>query len=199
MHRIAGRLDHCHGDPVAGVYSRALRQCVGQKRRNSKRRVCNLYLWPALRGERGDREATLAMGFWLYGSHSRDACQYFICVDRPDGFSRRSGMSALFAIKRRKTRGAVLAFGGAILIGVVGWTSSGERLVFWKKSLEFISKAPLIGHGTGTIRSLYEKSAVGKTGAAGKISTNPHNQTFAIGIQLGFAGVVGLWAMCSLM
>ena len=53
----------------------------------------------------------------------------------------------------------------------------------------------MIGQGKGTIRSLYEKSAVGQAGAAGEVSANPYNQTFAVGIQLGLVGVAVLWAM----
>jgi O-antigen ligase len=73
--------------------------------------------------------------------------------------------------------------------------SSGERIEFWKKSFEFMREAPAIGHGTGTIAELFAQSAVGKTGADGVASTNPHNQTFVIGIQLGLVGVMVLWAM----
>jgi hypothetical protein len=74
-------------------------------------------------------------------------------------------------------------------------TSSGERLEFWKKSAELVRDAPIMGHGTGTILSLFEKSASGKTGVAGVAAANPHNQTFAVAIQLGFVGVLVLWAM----
>jgi O-antigen ligase len=74
-------------------------------------------------------------------------------------------------------------------------TSSEERMVFWTKSLRFIASAPLIGHGTGSIPELFKHSAVGQVGASSEVSTNPHNQTFAVAIQLGFAGVVVLWAM----
>ena len=73
-------------------------------------------------------------------------------------------------------------------------TSTGERLEFWKKSAEFIRQAPVIGHGTGTIRTLFEKAAAGQTGAAGVAAANPHNQTLAVGIQLGVrrhCGAVG--------
>ena len=73
--------------------------------------------------------------------------------------------------------------------------SSGERIEFCKKSLEFIREAPIIGHGTGSITELFAKSAVGKTGAAASVTTNPHNQTFAVAIQLGLVGAVVLWAM----
>jgi len=74
-------------------------------------------------------------------------------------------------------------------------TSSGERIEFTKKSLRFIGEAPVIGHGTGTISNLFAQSTVGKTSAAGKRTTNPHNQTFAVAIQLGLIGAAVLWAM----
>ena len=74
-------------------------------------------------------------------------------------------------------------------------TSAGERIVFWTKSLEFIADAPLIGHGTGTITEMFERAAAGKSGVRGEVSTNPHNQTFAVGIQLGVLGIAVLWAM----
>ena len=35
----------------------------------------------------------------------------------------------------------------------------------------------------------------GGTGSAATATTNPHNQTFAVAIQLGLAGAVVLWAM----
>jgi O-antigen ligase len=73
--------------------------------------------------------------------------------------------------------------------------SSGERVEFAKKSIAFIRAAPVIGHGTGSIPSLFAKSSVGKTGAKGSATTNPHNQTLAVAIQLGLIGAVILWAM----
>ena len=36
-------------------------------------------------------------------------------------------------------------------------TSIGLRLEFWQKSLRFISEAPVIGHGTGSLRGLFER------------------------------------------
>src|SRR5262245_34289868 len=102
----------------------------------------------------------------------------------------------VFAIRKPNPKATAAICGGAILIGVVGWntssylhgrateirtdlkkyeaadtvTSSGERLVYWKKSIEFISQAPLIGHGTGSIRSLFGKESVGQTGAAAEVT-----------------------------
>ncbi|HZT24518.1 MAG TPA: O-antigen ligase family protein [Pseudolabrys sp.] len=73
--------------------------------------------------------------------------------------------------------------------------SSGERIAFAKYSIAFIRSAPIIGHGTGSIHDLFVKATAGRTGASGSATTNPHNQTFAVGIQLGFVGIAVLWAM----
>lgn len=74
-------------------------------------------------------------------------------------------------------------------------TSSGDRILFWEKSIDFIAAAPLIGHGTGSIASLFRQAAIGQSGARAQLSTNPHNQTFAVAIQLGILGTVALWGM----
>lgn len=74
-------------------------------------------------------------------------------------------------------------------------TAAGERLEFWQKSIGFVRTAPIIGHGTGSIREQFRLSAVGRTGMAGEVSTNPHNQILAIGIQLGLVGMALLLAM----
>ncbi len=114
----------------------------------------------------------------------------------------------LFAIRRLSFNGIVLVISASILIGVAAWytspylqhrvddilveiqmyeaantrTSSGERIEFWKKSIEFVRQSPIVGHGTGSIHSLFEKSAVGQTGTAGVAAANPHNQTLAVAI-----------------
>jgi O-antigen ligase len=74
-------------------------------------------------------------------------------------------------------------------------TSAGERLTFWTKSVGFIKAAPIVGHGTGSIRDQFKRSAVGKTGMAAEVAENPHNQIFAVGIQLGFVGIAVLLTM----
>ena len=127
----------------------------------------------------------------------------------------------LFAIMHLAWRGIVLLAGAVVVVVAAAWfsspylrdrvevlrtevqryeatdarTSSGERIDFAKRSIAFIRTAPVIGHGTGSIRDQFQKSAVGKTGTAGVAAANPHNQTLAIGIQLGFVGIVVLWAM----
>jgi O-antigen ligase len=116
-------------------------------------------------------------------------------------------------------RAAAMAVAGLVAVGAVGlssqtvrdkvakaWlevetyqetnanTSAGARLEFWKKSVDFISDAPLIGHGTGSIRSQFARAATGE-GASALIADNPHSQTLAVGIQLGFVGIALLYAM----
>jgi O-antigen ligase len=77
-------------------------------------------------------------------------------------------------------------------------TSIGLRLEFWKKSLRFFSEAPVIGHGTGSLRPLFERAATDYADPAQKgkgIISNPHNQTLNIAVQWGTVGVILLYAM----
>jgi O-antigen ligase len=71
----------------------------------------------------------------------------------------------------------------------------GGRGEFWRQSVEFIGQAPLIGHGTGSTPSLFEKAPGSTNEQLGNITINPHQQTLAIGIQLGLLGMATLWAM----
>lgn len=52
-----------------------------------------------------------------------------------------------------------------------------------------------MGHGTGATREMFWRSADGQSGLAALVTANPHNQTFAIGIQLGLFGIILLYAM----
>jgi hypothetical protein len=75
-------------------------------------------------------------------------------------------------------------------------TSMGLRLEFWKKSLEFFAEAPIIGHGTGSIRGLFQQAASGEISSATReVIGNPHNQTLNVAVQWGMVGVVLLYAM----
>lgn len=74
-------------------------------------------------------------------------------------------------------------------------TPAGERLEFWRKSVGFMTEAPVFGHGTGSIRNQFEKAATGQTGMAATVAANPHNQLFAVGIQIGLVGIAILIAM----
>jgi O-antigen ligase len=67
-------------------------------------------------------------------------------------------------------------------------SSAGDRLSFWAMSLHAIDEAPLIGHGTGSIREVFRRQG-------SETANNTHNQIFAVAIQLGFVGFVVLIAM----
>jgi O-antigen ligase len=74
-------------------------------------------------------------------------------------------------------------------------SSTGYRLEFWRKSVGFIAEAPVLGHGTGSIPSLFRRAATGDTGIAAAVTGNPHNQTLETAIQFGLIGVALLYAM----
>jgi O-antigen ligase len=74
-------------------------------------------------------------------------------------------------------------------------SSSALRVEFWKKSMTFIAEAPVIGHGTGSMPELFRRDARGETGAGAVTSVNPHNQIFAVAIQLGVIGTALLLSM----
>jgi hypothetical protein len=52
-----------------------------------------------------------------------------------------------------------------------------------------------MGHGTGSIRDQFRRTAVVDIGPASLGVANPHNQTLAIAIQLGLLGGVALFGM----
>jgi O-antigen ligase len=75
-------------------------------------------------------------------------------------------------------------------------TSIGLRLEFWRKSLGFFAEAPLIGHGTGATRGLFERVATHDSNqASSEVIGNPHNQTLNVAVQWGIIGVAVLYAM----
>ncbi|QPF87857.1 O-antigen ligase family protein [Bradyrhizobium genosp. L] len=78
---------------------------------------------------------------------------------------------------------------------ISGIASTAQRLTYWRKSVKFIHEAPLVGHGTGTIRHLFAQDAIGQTGLAAEVVNNPHNQTLNVAIQWGLLGIFLLYAM----
>ena len=131
-------------------------------------------------------------------------------------------MLAVFAMAHLKWRTNVLLFVAAVVFGALAWTVSpqlqattdkftrdyriykelnqptsiGLRLEFWEKSLRFFAEAPVIGHGTGSTRGLFEAAATGPAVLAqGQVIGNPHNQTLNVAVQWGTVGVVILYAM----
>jgi O-antigen ligase len=61
--------------------------------------------------------------------------------------------------------------------------------------LGFFAQAPVIGHGTGSTRGLFEQAAVGQVGVRAEIVANPHNQTLNVAVQWGVLGIVALYAL----
>jgi len=74
-------------------------------------------------------------------------------------------------------------------------TSAGLRLEWWRKSIGFWRSSPIIGHGVGSTMRLFEVSSAEQSGAAAVVTSNPHNQIFAIAIPLGLIGVIALIGM----
>jgi O-antigen ligase len=65
-------------------------------------------------------------------------------------------------------------------------TSVGQRLEFYRNTLEIIAQRPLLGAGTGGFRVAYEERVKG----SGKVFThNPHNEYLMVAAQLGLAGL----------
>jgi O-antigen ligase len=73
-------------------------------------------------------------------------------------------------------------------------TSAGERFDFWTAALGIIKKAPVIGAGTGSVHASYIRAADERSSRRPP-TTNPHNQTLTVAIQLGFIGAALLFAM----
>lgn len=73
--------------------------------------------------------------------------------------------------------------------------SAAIRLEFWKRSSEFVRQAPILGHGTGSVESLFRKSASGTNQLSSITTRNPHNQILIVVIQLGLIGGVLLISM----
>jgi O-antigen ligase len=130
-------------------------------------------------------------------------------------------MLAVFAMAHLKWRTNVALFFAAVIFGALAWTASpqlqattdkfardyrvykelnqptsiGLRLEFWEKSLRFFAEAPVIGHGTGSTRGLFEAAATGPAVLAqAHVIGNPHNQTLNVAVQWGAIGVVILYA-----
>ncbi|MBR1129992.1 O-antigen ligase family protein [Bradyrhizobium iriomotense] len=76
-------------------------------------------------------------------------------------------------------------------------TSAGLRLEFWRKSLGFFAEAPIVGHGTGSTRGLFERAATpgGQPLASAEVIGNPHNQTLNVAVQWGVIGIVSLYTI----
>jgi len=130
-------------------------------------------------------------------------------------------MLAVFALLHLRRLTAIAVLCGFVLLAAMSWYVSphlrgtvdkfftdyqhtaiqnnesgiGSRLEYWKKSLRFFVAAPVIGHGTGSTRGLFEQAAVGEVGARAQVVSNPHNQTLNVAVQWGVVGIAVLYAM----
>jgi O-antigen ligase len=130
-------------------------------------------------------------------------------------------LSILFAVRNFRRGEMILLLGGAIVTAVLVWftspylrervehvrveyqeyretnrpTSTGERLEFWRMSIHAVGEAPLFGHGTGATKQMFDREAVGKSGAWADSIRNPHNQTLYVAVQWGALGCIVLYAM----
>jgi O-antigen ligase len=75
------------------------------------------------------------------------------------------------------------------------FSSTGLHLDFLRKSLSIVETAPILGHGTGSIPEQFQKVTSGNAGSSGVATVNPHNQIFAVAIQIGLIGAAVLAAM----
>src|SRR5262249_1339005 len=73
-------------------------------------------------------------------------------------------------------------------------TSNGERLFYWRTAAAAIVEAPVLGHGTGSTKEIFEAAADGKVGEWARKIRNPHNQTLYVAMQWGLFGVIVLFA-----
>ncbi|WP_256808033.1 MULTISPECIES: O-antigen ligase [unclassified Bradyrhizobium] len=128
---------------------------------------------------------------------------------------------ALFAWRHLGRRAALVLLAGTVAASALAWTASpylrqritdiaveyrhghedinrastAQRLTYWRKSLHAFAEAPLVGHGTGSIKRQFERAAVGDNALDTEIVSNPHNQTLNVAVQWGLLGVVLLYAM----
>jgi len=129
---------------------------------------------------------------------------------------------AVLAFQRFNWKGVVIVLGAGLTLAGLAWvsspylqervlgvvqeihkyqtedaaTSSGFRLEFWKKSIQFIAAAPVLGHGTGSVRELFRRAASEGGGASAEVTNQPHNQTLLVAIQIGLVGAAvlfGIW------
>ncbi|NDH67907.1 MAG: O-antigen ligase family protein [Gammaproteobacteria bacterium] len=69
-------------------------------------------------------------------------------------------------------------------------TSIGQRINFWKNTLEMIPRHYLTGAGTGSFQAAYTEQVKDKTGMEAAITQDPHNQYMKILIEQGIVGLM---------
>lgn len=71
-------------------------------------------------------------------------------------------------------------------------SSIGQRIEFYRNTLEIVRQRPLLGAGTGSFRQAYAE----QVRDTGRLAThNPHNEYLMVAAQLGLAGLLLLLAL----
>lgn len=172
-----------------------------------------VYLLRAERKASAAFMAVLGIGFlanMVFVANSRTA---LVCIPV---------LFVVFAVLHFNRRGVLVLLALAVGLGALAWasspylrmravavgmeyhayldtnavTSTGQRLEYWRKSIKFVQEAPLVGHGTGSTKTLFVQDAVGQTGVSAEIIGNPHNQTLNVAVQWGLIGCIilcGMW------
>jgi O-antigen ligase len=203
-----------HGDAERGIF---VKNYIDQSQEFALCAVALVYPIVTLLQDRKNRQALLLIAIAV----SFVVNMAFVVVSRT-ALVTMPVMLAVFALMHLKWRANFILFSSAVVLTALAWmasphlqattekftrdyriykelnqpTSIGVRLEFYTKSLRFFSEAPLIGHGTGSTRGLFEAAATGPAVlAAGQVIGNPHNQTLNVAVQWGSVGVVILYAM----
>lgn len=70
------------------------------------------------------------------------------------------------------------------------YTSIGVRIIFLRNTLSIIPKYPILGVGTAGFDKAYENEVIGKSGLAGMLTGDPHNQYLKIAVEQGLVGLI---------
>jgi O-antigen ligase len=75
-------------------------------------------------------------------------------------------------------------------------SSSGERLNYWRRSVESIMEHPVAGAGVGSWSAEYQRLDQGRGPVATRSVRNPHQEFLLWGVE---AGMVGLALLCNIL
>jgi O-antigen ligase len=69
-------------------------------------------------------------------------------------------------------------------------SSSGQRMNYWRKSLEAASERPVLGYGVGTWQQQFQRLESGQLSEVSTHVRNPHQEYLFWAVQLGILGVL---------
>jgi O-antigen ligase len=80
---------------------------------------------------------------------------------------------------------------------LVGRSSSGERLIFWRRSLQAMAERPVAGFGVGSWNQQFLRLDAGMSPVEQWAVRNPHQELLLWGVELGAMGVAAFLALLS--